>query len=83
MTNIKMKGFDMDYTEKQAWLNWSEKESKWILRLWDELSEQYEFSKSWPVKDINEDTGMGYVSERVLTELAYLENLGYSISITC
>lgn len=69
--------------KKQAWLNWSLKEKKWILRLWDEQTEQYEFSKSWTVKDVNDVSGLGFVSEKVLTELAFLSDLGYQIRISC
>ena len=62
---------------KHAWLKWSGKDEKWILRLW--IDNEWQFSKSWSVRDVNDDTGLGYVNESILCELKNLSALGYTI----
>lgn len=63
--------------KKYAWLNWSSNDEKWILRLW--IDEEWQFSKSWSVRNVNEDTGLGFISESILCEIKRLYELGYSI----
>ena len=70
----------MKEQKKQAWINWSQNENKWILRLW--IDNEWLFSKSWAIKEENED-GIGYVSERLVIEIARLQAHGYSVKVTC
>ena len=63
--------------KKYAWLNWSSHDEKWILHLW--IDEDWQFSKSWSVRNVNEDTGLGFISESILYEIKHLYALGYNI----
>lgn len=70
---------------KAAWLNWSEVESRWVLRLW--IDNEWAFSKSWGVRHDGEDPVTGspndWVHDSVICELAHLQDLGYEVKITC
>ena len=63
-----------------AWINWSEANQEWVLRLWND-KDGWVFSKAWPVKNQDEN-GMGWVHDSVLTEIAYLQDLGYEVKIS-
>lgn len=62
-----------------AWINWSEKEQKWVLRLW--LDDEWQFSKSWAVRDTDHEGG-AWVYDGILCEIAHLQDLGYSVKVT-
>lgn len=66
--------------EMKAWINWSEAEKRWVLRLW--IDNAWEFSKSWAIKDENENVGIGWVCETILCEIAHLQDLGYEVRVT-
>lgn len=63
----------------KAWINWSEKEQRWILSLW--IDNEWVFSKSWKVKD-EDYNGNGWVHETIICEIANLQNLGYDVKVT-
>ena len=67
--------------ERQATITWSRAEKKWILRLWNIETKEWEFSKSWRPKDIDEETEIGWVADTILIEIAHLQDLGWNVRI--
>ena len=70
---------------KQAWINWSEETETWVLRLW--IDEKWQFSKSWGVRHDKEDPITGnpndWVHDSIICEIARMQDLGYSVKVTC
>ena len=70
--------------KRQALINWSEKESKWILRLW--IENEWTFSRSWAVRRTDEDPITGatndWVHDSIICEIAHLQDLGYEVKVT-
>lgn len=71
--------------ERKAWINWSREEKKWILRLW--MDDEWKFSKSWGVRSMGEDeitgTSIDLVNDGIICEIAHLQDLGYTVKVTC
>lgn len=72
--------------ERNAWINWSSSENKWVLRLW--INGKWEFSKSWSVKHVGEDEITGasidLVNDSIISEISHLQNdLHYNVTVTC
>ena len=77
----------MKKKQKQANLNWSVAEKAWVLRLWDDKEENWQFSKSWGVQNEGYNDLYGepieFVHDSVLCEIAHLQDLGYEVRVTC
>ena len=75
----------MSKEKRKAWINWSSKEYKWILRLW--INDKWTFSKSWGVRSSGVDNLSGdsidWVHDSIICEIAHLQELGYDVSVTC
>lgn len=69
---------------RSAWINWSEDEHKWVLRLW--LDDEWAFSKSWkPIvvgHDEMWDEPVEAVHDSIICEIAHLQQLGYEVKVT-
>lgn len=70
----------MKKANRMARVTWSRKDKRWVLYLWDEESESWEFSKSWKIKDENMN-GDGWVSDTILCDIAEMQNWGYDVRI--
>lgn len=70
--------------KRDAWINWSKDENKWILRLW--IDDEWQFSKSWGVEHKGNDETYGnpidFVSDSILCEIAHLQEIGYDVKVT-
>ena len=64
----------------KAWINYSRKDNRWVLRLW--IDEEWTFSKAWCCKDEDENTGNAWVCDSVLCEIAHLQDMGYDVKVT-
>jgi hypothetical protein len=75
----------MANAKKEAWINWSAKDKCWVLRLW--IDEEWAFSKSWGVRSNGTDPITGasvdWVHDSIMCEIAQLQDLGYSVKVTC
>lgn len=71
--------------QKKAWVNWSTKDRKWVLRLW--IDDEWKFSKSWGVKSEGTDPITGesvdLIHDSIICEIAHLQDLGYEVTVTC
>lgn len=71
--------------KKSAWINWSNQEHKWILRLW--IDDEWAFSKSWSVFQVGYseiyDEPIEAIHDSILCEIAHLQDLGYNVKVTC
>ena len=65
--------------KRLASFTWSRANEEWVLRLW--IDNKWEFSKSWPVKDQNQDNDTAYVNDSIMVEIANLLALGYRVTI--
>ena len=72
----RQKGNEM----KKAWLNYSTDTRQWIIRLW--IDDEWVTSKAFMTSHKDEETGCQLVSDELICELAYLQDLGYSLKIT-
>lgn len=66
--------------KKMAWFNWSRKDSAWVERLW--IDEEWTFSKSFKVRDIDQESDNGWVHDSIMCEIAHLQDLGYEVKVT-
>lgn len=68
---------------KTAWLNWSEKEGAWVLRLWE--GDGWFFDSKWSVDYQGEDEDgntVDLVDDSVLVAIANLQDEGYKVKVT-
>ena len=66
--------------KRSATVSWNKPNNEWVIRLWDEEEQEFVFSSSYPVKDVNPDTQLGWVSELIVCKLFELQDLGYEIT---
>ena len=67
---------------KMAWLNWSEKEGAWVLRIWDA---GWRYDSTWSVDYQGEDEDgntIDLVDDSLLVRMAELQDDGYRTKVT-
>ena len=53
--------------------------SAWVIRYWSEKDQEWNEDSYYPVKDVNEETELGWVSESLVCRLYDMQKLGYKI----
>lgn len=66
---------------KEAMLSWSKPTESWVIRLWSESKQEWIEDSSYPVKDVNPEMEIGWVSELLLTRMYELEGMGYKVAL--
>lgn len=71
-----------DMASKTAWINWSDRQDQWVLRLFDD---GWRFDNAWDVDHQGEDEDgdpIDFVSDSILCEIARLQDEGYEVKVT-
>lgn len=64
---------------KEARVSWNKPRKVWVIRFWSESEHDWLEDSAYPVKDVNPETEIGWVSELLVTRLYELQDLGYEI----
>lgn len=64
---------------KEARVSWNKPMNAWVIRFWSEHKKEWLEDSWYPVKDVDENTEYGWVSELLIVRLYELEDLGYKI----
>ena len=67
--------------ERRALIGWNDSQKRWVLSLWDDVRREWSFSRSWPLRDMDPETGFGWVNDSILEEIARLQDRGYTVKM--
>ena len=65
--------------KKEARITWNRPRNMWVIRYWSETDHEWNDDSYYPVKDVNEETELGWVSESLITRVYELQDLGYKV----
>ena len=78
----EMRGFEtMARTQKRARVRWDKDDHKWVIELWDDNTQTWDFSIGCKVKGENPKTGIAWVSDALLCEIAKLQDWGWEVIV--
>ena len=65
---------------KEARVSWNKPMSAWVIRYWSEKDQEWNDDSYYPVKDVNPETELGFVSEQMICRMYDLQDLGYTFT---
>lgn len=65
---------------KQARVSWNKPRQAWVIRYWSEADQEWNEDSAYPVKDVNPETEMGWISELMVCRMYDLQDLGYEVT---
>lgn len=64
---------------KEARVSFNKPMNSWVIRYWSEKDKEWNEDSWYPVKDVDENSELGWVSEELMCRFYYLQDLGYEI----
>ena len=64
---------------KEARVSWNNPEKAWYIRIWSDTDQEWNVEGIYPVKDMDEKTYVGWVSDLIVCRFIDLQDLGYNI----
>ena len=64
---------------KEARVSWNNTWKSWVIRYWSEADQEWKEDSAYPVKDVDEETEYGWISETLICRLYDLQDKGYKV----
>ena len=64
---------------KEARLFWNKGRNMWVIRYWSETDHEWNDDSWYYVKEVDPETELGWIPEKLICRLYELQDLGYKI----